>query len=96
MASEAVDQVTKAAIQRDLLAEVTPELVSEYDRLVCVVEAVREAVRLAEVDLSYTRPHNHKTKFMQGIVTGGDGALSYVKKALAQAQAQTQTQEDVR
>lgn len=82
MASETVDQAKKVAVQRELLAEVTPELISEYDRLVRVVEAVREAVHLADVDLSYTRPHAHQTKFMQGIVTGGDSALSYVRKAL--------------
>lgn len=82
MASETVDQATKAAVQRELLAEVTPELISEFDRLGRVVEAVREAVELAERDLAYTRPHAHQTKFMQGIVTGGDSALSYIKKAL--------------
>jgi hypothetical protein len=80
--AETIGQATKAAFQRELLAEVTPELIAEYDRMVGMMESVQAAVGLAERDLSYTRPHMHQTKFMQGIVTGGDSALSYVKRAL--------------
>lgn len=80
--SDSVPREAKVALQRELLAEIAPELVGEIDRLEKLLVRVRTAVALSDQDIETTRPYQ-VTKYVQGRVDGGDAVMRRLREALS-------------